>query len=79
MISIQNDLVIEIKDTGEGISKENISKVFSPLFTTKAKGQGLGLAVCKRIVEAHDGSITVESEFGRGATFKIVIPRFVVE
>lgn len=66
--------LIRFQDTGEGISEENLDKMFQPLFTTKAKGQGLGLAVCKRLVEAHRGRITVESKLGRGATFTIEIP-----
>ncbi|MFQ6095352.1 MAG: CHASE4 domain-containing protein [Candidatus Bathyarchaeia archaeon] len=65
---------ISIQDTGAGIPKENMDKLFQPLFTTKSKGTGLGLAVCKRLVEAHDGSITVESKVGRGSTFTIKIP-----
>jgi len=66
--------LISVEDTGEGISDANLSKLFTPLFTTKAKGQGFGLPVCKRMVEAHDGNITVESEVGKGSTFTIKIP-----
>ena len=65
---------ITISDTGTGISEENMKKLFTPLFTTKAKGTGLGLAVCKRIVDAHNGSISVESVEGEGTSFKIYIP-----
>lgn len=65
---------IFFKDTGVGIPKENLEKIFQPLFTTKAKGTGLGLAVCKRIVEAHNGTIDVESELGKGSTFIIKLP-----
>jgi two-component system sensor histidine kinase HydH len=66
--------LISVEDTGIGIPEENLSKIFQPLFTTKPKGQGLGLSVCKRLVEAHGGSITVKSEVGRGTTFTIEIP-----
>jgi len=66
--------LISIEDTGEGISDENLSKLFTLLFTTKAKGQGFGLPVCKRMVEAHDGNITVESKVGKGSTFTVEIP-----
>jgi PAS domain S-box-containing protein len=66
--------LICVKDTGVGISEENMSKLFTPLFTTKAKGQGLGLPVCKRLVEANGGSISVESQVGVGSTFKVRIP-----
>ncbi len=61
-------------DTGEGIPDEIKEKIWTPLFTTKAKGMGLGLAICKRMVEAHDGSISVESTVGKGTTFTITIP-----
>jgi PAS domain S-box-containing protein len=66
--------LISIEDTGEGIPDEDLSKLFTPLFTTKAKGQGFGLPVCKRLVEAHDGNITVKSEVGKGSTFTVEIP-----
>jgi signal transduction histidine kinase len=65
---------ISIIDAGHGISEENLPKLFQPLFTTKARGQGLGLAVCKRIVEAHKGSIEVQSVEGKGSTFTVKIP-----
>lgn len=66
--------LISFKDTGVGIPKENLDKIFQPLFTTKSKGQGLGLAVCKRLIESLDGSIMVESEVGKGSTFTVKIP-----
>lgn len=63
-----------VSDTGVGVSEENMGKLFQPLFTTKAKGTGLGLAVCKRIVEAHGGEISFESEEGAGTSFVIKFP-----
>jgi len=68
------DALIHIEDSGVGIEKENLSKIFTPFFTTKAKGQGLGLAVCKKIVEAHGGRITVESAVNKGTIFTIKLP-----
>ncbi len=68
------DLLLTVSDTGVGIPEENLEKIFHPLFTTKAKGQGFGLAVCKRIVEAHGGHILVESTVGKGSSFIIKIP-----
>ena len=65
---------IDFQDTGVGIPEENLDKLFQPLFTTKAKGQGLGLAVCRRIVEAHGGIIKVESKVKEGSTFTIKLP-----
>jgi len=61
-------------DTGTGIPQEVVDKLWSPLFTTKAKGMGFGLPICRRIVEAHGGTIAVESAVGKGTTFTIKIP-----
>jgi signal transduction histidine kinase/putative methionine-R-sulfoxide reductase with GAF domain len=61
-------------DTGTGMTKEVMGKIWTPFFTTKAKGMGLGLAICKRIVEAHGGKISVESIVGEGTTFTVTIP-----
>ena len=66
--------LIMVEDTGLGISDENLPKLFTPLFTAKAKGQGFGLPVCKRMVAAHDGNITVMSKVGKGSTFTVEIP-----
>ena len=71
---MQDSVTISVSDNGEGIPKENLVKLFNPFFTTKAKGQGLGLAVCKRLIEAQGGSITVTSEEGKGSTFTIKVP-----
>ncbi len=65
---------ITFSDTGEGIDKESIKKIFQPFFTTKTHGTGLGLAISRRIVEKHGGMITVESEKGKGSTFRVIIP-----
>jgi two-component system sensor kinase FixL len=66
---------IRICDSGVGITKNVIEKLFTPFFTTKAKGVGLGLAICKRIVEAHGGSINVESKEGKGTCITIILPK----
>jgi len=68
-------IVTEFQDNGCGIPEENLGKLFEPLFTTKAKGIGLGLAVSKQIIEAHEGTIEVESQVGKGTTFKVRLPR----
>ncbi|MGN6166227.1 MAG: sensor histidine kinase [Flavisolibacter sp.] len=70
-----NNVTIDVTDTGKGISKQNIDKVFKPGFTTKKRGWGLGLSLSKRIVEQyHKGSLTVKSsEPGKGTTFRIVL------
>jgi len=66
--------LIAFQDTGVGIPKEDIKKLFTPLFTTKSKGVGLGLAICKNVMEAHGGSIEVESQEGKGSTFTVKLP-----
>jgi signal transduction histidine kinase len=65
---------VEIADTGVGIPKEIMGKIFDPLYTTKAKGIGLGLAVCKSIIDRHEGRIDIESKMGEGTTFTIKLP-----
>jgi PAS domain S-box-containing protein len=65
---------IRVQDTGAGIPEELRGKLFSPLITGKAKGTGLGLAVVKRIVDAHGGKIAFESEAGKGTTFTVRLP-----
>jgi PAS domain S-box-containing protein len=67
-------ILISVRDTGRGIPDEVLPKLFNPLFTTKAKGVGLGLAVCKRVVEAHGGTISVKSWPNKGSEFTLTIP-----
>jgi signal transduction histidine kinase len=71
-----DELVLRVRDHGSGIAPEHLAKVFDPFFTTKDvdKGTGLGLAISHGIVERHRGRIEVESEVGRGTTFRIVLP-----
>ncbi|MCW4029071.1 MAG: PAS domain-containing protein [Candidatus Bathyarchaeota archaeon] len=69
-----SNVFISIADTGSGITDEVKSRLFTPMFTTKAKGQGLGLAVVKRLVEAQGGSISFESTLGQGTKFLIKLP-----
>jgi signal transduction histidine kinase len=70
----RNNIEITFADTGVGISKETLPKIFSPLFTTKAQGMGFGLAICKRIIESHGGTITVKTAESKGTTFIINLP-----
>lgn len=70
----RDSVIIAFSDTGTGISKENIEKIFTPLFTTKAQGMGFGLPICRRLVEAHGGKITVESTMDKGTTFTVTLP-----
>ncbi len=70
-----NSVSITVSDTGVGIPNEVKPKIFQPLMTTKAKGQGFGLAVAKRLVEAQGGLITFESKVGEGTSFKMTFPK----
>jgi two-component system sensor histidine kinase AtoS len=63
-----------ISDTGAGLSKEVVENLWKPLQTTKAKGIGMGLAICKRIIDAHGGEISLESKAGQGTAFTIRLP-----
>jgi two-component system sensor histidine kinase HydH len=68
------DVVIQVSDTGGGINRENLSKIFEPYFTTKSAGTGLGLAIAHNIIEAMGGKITVESDKEMGTTFRVTLP-----
>jgi signal transduction histidine kinase len=70
----ENEVSFSFNDTGTGMSEEILQKMWTPLFTTKAKGMGFGLPICKRIVEAHGGKIIVESQVDKGTTFTVTIP-----
>ena len=65
---------IRIRDNGEGIPEEMHNKIFTPNFTTKTSGTGLGLAMCKSIVEQAGGQIWFETEVGKGTTFFVTLP-----
>jgi len=65
---------VSFTDTGIGMSREDMKKLFTPFFSTKAKGMGMGLPICARFVEIHGGSIDVESEEGKGTTFTVKLP-----
>jgi signal transduction histidine kinase len=68
------DVVIEVTDTGMGVPEALKNKLFTPMFTTKARGQGFGLPVVKRMTEALGGTASFESQEGKGTTFTIRLP-----
>jgi PAS domain S-box-containing protein len=69
-----SDMVFSFSDTGMGIPQDLLPNIFNPLVTTKAKGMGMGLAISKRVVEAHGGKITLQSQVGAGTTVEIILP-----
>ena len=69
-----NQLTLTIKDTGAGVAAENLDKLFTPLFSTKQNGLGLGLALTRRVIEEHGGKVRLESEPGRGSSVAISLP-----
>ncbi len=69
-----HQVLISITDSGIGIAEEEISKIFQPFYSTKEKGTGMGLAICKRIINEHDGEILVESKLGKRTTFSVILP-----
>ena len=71
---VKDCVIILVKDNGAGIESENIEHVFEPKFTTKTSGMGLGLGIIKNIIENYKGTITFETELGRGTTFIVSLP-----
>ena len=74
--TVQDHVIVEVKDTGAGIPPEMRSRIFDPFFTTKpvGEGTGLGLFVCQGIITRFGGEISVESEVGHGTTFRVIFP-----
>ena len=70
----QKGLVISVSDTGEGIPKKDLTKVFEPLFTTKPRGIGLGLAISRRLADLNHAEISVKSKSGKGTVFMLTLP-----
>ena len=66
--------ILEVEDTGKGISPEVQKRLFDPFYTTKPAGTGLGLSIAARIVEQHGGALRYKTEFGHGTTFRIALP-----
>jgi two-component system sensor histidine kinase HydH len=65
---------VTVQDTGAGISPDNLARLFEPFFTTKPNGTGLGLSITRRIIQEHQGEISVQSQPGKGTVFQIVLP-----
>jgi signal transduction histidine kinase len=70
----QEGAEIMIEDTGAGIAPEDLPRIFDPFFTTKPTGTGMGLAIARKIVQGHDGTISAESKPGKGTTIRVWLP-----
>ncbi len=70
----RKNVILSVEDSGKGIAPEDIRQIFEPFFTTKEKGMGIGLYLVKKIIEAHGGTVEVESELGRGTRFTLKLP-----
>lgn len=71
------NIVVEISDTGTGIPEDVIGKVFIPFFTTKNGGTGIGMSLAQKVVAEHWGFLDIESTYGKGTKFKVILPRFI--
>lgn len=78
-LSNNNQLHLLITDNGEGMEKEDLEKIFNPFFTTRSKGTGLGLTICKELIKLHNGNIEIQSRKGQGTIVKITLPLKVIE
>jgi two-component system nitrogen regulation sensor histidine kinase GlnL len=67
-------IAVEISDDGPGVRSEDLEKLFTPFYTTRDRGTGLGLALCHKLVEEHRGSLRLQSRFGEGTTVRVVLP-----
>jgi signal transduction histidine kinase len=73
-ITGQNGVRISIADTGSGIAPSDLNRIFKPMFTTKARGMGMGLSICKSIIESHNGRIWASAGAPRGSIFQFELP-----
>ncbi|GAB2582840.1 hypothetical protein GCM10027034_13620 [Ramlibacter solisilvae] len=74
-VAPEGGIQVVVTDTGPGIAADRLERVFEPFFTTKESGLGMGLAICRRIARAHGGTLTVWSQAGEGASFRLLLPR----
>ncbi|MBW1996695.1 MAG: GHKL domain-containing protein [Deltaproteobacteria bacterium] len=75
LVENKENYLVEIRDTGRGITTENLNRIFEPFFTTKDKGSGLGLSIVQKIIQSHRGDISIESKEGEGTCVKVILPR----
>jgi signal transduction histidine kinase len=71
---LDSGIMVAVADSGKGIASQDVDRIFNPLFTTKTHGMGMGLSICRSIIEAHEGQIWVTADKGRGAIFHFTLP-----
>ena len=71
---ISDGVLVSVEDSGPGIDPANIDRIFEPFFTTKSDGMGMGLAICRSIIEAHGGRLWASSGVDHGSVFSILLP-----
>jgi signal transduction histidine kinase len=71
----EGNVVVSIGDTGTGVGEQEVDRIFAPLFTTKSGGMGMGLAICRSVIEAHHGRIWVGPNEPQGALFQFTLPK----
>jgi signal transduction histidine kinase len=69
-----NEVIIAVEDSGPGIDPKDVDHIFDPFFTTKSQGMGMGLSICRSIIEAHHGQLSASPGITRGAVFQIALP-----
>jgi signal transduction histidine kinase len=73
-LTLDNRIQVRIKDNGQGLNKDQQQKILTPFYTTKTDGMGMGLSICRSIIEAYDGTLHFNSEPGKGSTFYFTLP-----
>jgi signal transduction histidine kinase len=71
---VDSGIMVAVADSGKGIASRDVDRIFNPLFTTKSDGMGMGLSICRSIIEAHEGQLSVARNTPRGAVFQIILP-----
>jgi signal transduction histidine kinase len=71
---VDSGIMVAVADSGKGIASQDVDRIFNPLFTTKSDGMGMGLSICRSIIEAHEGQLWVAGNRPRGAVFQFVLP-----
>jgi signal transduction histidine kinase len=74
--NIQDQVQVTVEDSGSGLDPNGMEKIFEPFYTTKASGMGMGLSICRSIIQSHDGRLWATAKDGPGTTFHVVLPKY---